>query len=366
MGKGVLSSPGDVAVDLWGNAYVSDTGNDRILKLYADDDDGDRIPNAVEVLMGTNPLDSDTDGDGYSDIREVNAGTSPANALSIPYYAPLDYAGDLVDNPVSYETGWWHVLMSDVANHWSDAYKWGIKGDIPVCGDFDGDGVSDFSVFRPSVSRWYIYGTRGSNLIKKWGIAGDVPISGDFDGDRVADFAIYRPSSGWWVVLPSGGGGVIKTKWGIAGDVPVPGDYDGDGLTDYAVFRPDTGWWYIQGSTVGIIRKKWGIGGDEPVPGYYDADGITDLAVYRRGYWIVQQSSTMTRLVKKWGVAGDAPVAGDYDGNGRDNFAIFRKSNAVWIISLDSGGRLDVPAPSKNARPVHQQYRINRYFGIIP
>jgi len=155
-------------------------------------------------------------------------------------------------------------------------------------------------------------------------------------------------------------------KWGIPDDVPVAGDYDGDGATDTAVFRPSTGWWYVNGSTAGLITQKWGVPGDVPVPGDYDNDDITDFAVYRGGFWIVLQSSTLTSLVRKWGVPSDAPVPGDYDGNGQDNLAVFRDSAEAWIISLDAGGRLDVPVLDTGALPVHPQYRINRHFGLLP
>ncbi len=36
------------------------------------DSDGDGLPDAVEILLGTNPNNPDTDGDTFSDGDEVN------------------------------------------------------------------------------------------------------------------------------------------------------------------------------------------------------------------------------------------------------------------------------------------------------
>ncbi len=82
--------------------------------------------------------------------------------------------------------------------------------------------------------------------------------SADFDGDGVDDIGVFRPSSGLWAVR-----GMTRAYWGRSGDVPVPGDYSGDGRSDIACYRPSTSYWFIKDLT----KVFWGKSGDTPLPG---------------------------------------------------------------------------------------------------
>ncbi len=206
--------------------------------------------------------------------------------------------------------------------------QWGTAGDVPVNGDYDGNLITDVAVWRPSNGYWFV---KNQSAIQ-WGTSGDIPVPGKYDSDNKTDMAVWRPLTGYWFIKYSGGGvGVVQ--WGTAGDIPVPGDYDGDGLTDIAVWRPSIGYWFIKYSGGGVCVVQWGTAGDIPVPGKYDSDNKTDIAVWRppSGHWWVQKSAGGVDVIQ-WGTRGDIPAPGDYDGNGSTDIAIFRPSNGYWFV----------------------------------
>jgi len=205
--------------------------------------------------------------------------------------------------------------------------------------DFDGSGVTDKVVFRPSNGEWFVLLSNGSGVfMQQWGMSGDIPVPGHYSGGSKADIAVWRPSTGTWYVIPSSNPSTpIIQQWGGTGDIPVPGDYDGDGKTDIAVWRPSTGTWYVIPSSNpnSPIIRQWGMNGDIPVPGDYDGDGKTDFAVWRssNGAWfIIPSGNPSTPIIQQWGGTGDIPVLGDYDGDRKTDVAVWRPSNGAWYI----------------------------------
>jgi hypothetical protein len=62
---------------------------------------------------------------------------------------------------------------------------------------------------------------RYSALISTIGTANDIPVPGDYDGDGKADTAIFRPTTGaWWMNRTTAG--VTISQLGLSGDKPIP------------------------------------------------------------------------------------------------------------------------------------------------
>jgi uncharacterized delta-60 repeat protein len=262
-----------------------------------------------------------------------------------PNRGRFDFDGDGKSDISVYRPsdGNWHVLNSGGSPSYSIT-NWGNDTDLPTPADFDNDGKTDIAVYRPSTGQWFIINSLDSSFtIASWGTTGDKPNAGDFDGDGKADVSIYRPSNGTWYITRSGGGfGVVQ--WGAAGDLPVPGNYDSDNKTDIAVFRPSTGQWFVLPSMGSGYAISWGTSGDIPVAADYDGDGKDDLAVYRpsNGNWYIVKSSTNNSQydVTSWGLSTDVPVPGDYDGDGKADIAQYRPSAGIWYVLGSTSGPL--------------------------
>ena len=260
------------------------------------------------------------------------------NALT-DFPTPGDYDGDGRGDLAVYRDG---TLASPQSTFWvfrsSDntflASSFGQDGDQAHCRDFDGDGRTDLAVFRrgavatASTTWWIKQSSTGTDLVVPFGLTGngstafDVPVSGDYDGDGKFDIAVYRfnqTPANHFIILRSSDGSVQFRQWGnFQTDYIVPGDYDGDGKFDFAAARTGaTGasplvWWILQSSTGTSRTQTFGITSDLPVQGDYDGDARTDMAVYRPGaqstFWVFE-SFTNTARANAWGISGDFPVA---------------------------------------------------------
>ncbi|HMH50494.1 MAG TPA: FG-GAP-like repeat-containing protein [Candidatus Acidoferrum sp.] len=251
--------------------------------------------------------------------------------------------------------------------------QFGAPGDVPVPADYDGDGKTDFAVYRPATGEWFVFGTRSGFRTLVFGSPsvlglGDTPVPADYDGDGIADLAVYRKATGEWFVFGSRSGfrTLVFGSPAAAGlnDFPAPADFDGDGIADLAVYRQATGEWFVFGTRSGFRTLVFGspavLGlGDTPVQADYDGDGLADLAVYRKatGEWFVFGTRTGFRTLLFGSPAasglGDIPVPGDYDGDGSADLAIRRSADGNWFIfqSRDGfrqqlwGSPTDIPAP---------------------
>ncbi len=237
----------------------------------------------------------------------------------------------------------WHLLRSQLGYI---GVAFGQSGDLLTPADFDGDGKTDVAVFRPSIGTWYrLNSSTGAFFFEQFGANQDIPVPADFDRDGKADLAVFRPSVSTFYWKGSNNGAVTGVQFGQAGDKPAIGDFDGDGRADISVYRPSNGGWYRLNSSNGSFSgTAFGISEDRPTPADYDGDSKTDISVYRpsTGAWYRLNSSDGSFTAVAFGTSGDKPVAADYDGDLKAEIAVFRPSIGYWYMLSSINGAFSV------------------------
>ncbi len=198
--------------------------------------------------------------------------------------------------------------------------NYGIGGDYPVVGDWDGNGTVTIGIYRNGSFYLRNENTIGfADLVFAFGAPGDQPVAGDWDGDGVDTIGVYR--NGTFFLRNDNSSGTPSTTFalGIPGDVGIAGDWNGDGMDTTAVFRPSNGALYLKNqNTTGFadIQINYGIGGDKPVTGDWNNDGVDTIGVYRNGMFMLRNSNTIgfADIVFALGIPGDMPITGNWDG----------------------------------------------------
>ena len=227
-------------------------------------------------------------------------------------------------------------------------------------------------VFRPSTGQWLLRNsnTAGSpDIILNFGQAGDLPVTGDWNGDGRTDIGVFRNGTFFLAVLktttikncPSCGpitsfDQLPSFSFGQAGDLPTAGDWDGDGIDDVGVFRPGAvGTFLLRQPKTFFFQKKlitsittisfnFGTNGDRPVAGNWNGgaistitDRVNTVGVFRPSapgaFFLGNNFANFADIFFNFGTTGDLPVAGDWNGDGVDGVGIFRPGNTSFFLS---------------------------------
>jgi hypothetical protein len=261
----------------------------------------------------------------------------------------------------------------------------GLRGAVPIAGDWNGDGVSELGVFYQG--QWYLdlNGNGQWDEEDLWAVLGDgkdIPVVGDWDGDGKDDIGIFGPmwpgdpkalrhepgepdaqnrptlvpphnnpknvppdpdraTDGQRTLQRTAQGRMRDDlidhvfQYGHGRDIPVVGDWNGDGISTIGVFRD--GVWVLDTDGDGVLtradaRAQFGEANDSPVVGDWNGDGVDDLGVFQSGRWKLDANGDRELdahdKVFELGAEGDQPVAGDWDGDGADEAAVYRDAPA--------------------------------------
>jgi|GEM_PF-6336103 len=231
-----------------------------------------------------------------------------------------------------------------------------LISDIPYTG---------IGVFRPNSNKWYFRfneRTFTTRTLEGWGKDGDLPVGGDFNGDGLTDIAVYRPSTrDWYIDYGMDGSTDLKiNNWGRSGDMPMTADFNQDGKIDIALYRPSTGYYYINTNLDNItdqtispmritydfynyvnLKSGYGLVGD------FFEDGFVSRCVFddKNGDWYfdedMKNGSRTDKIIRGWGKGGDIPIVGDFDNDGKADISRYSPLTSTWFFDYNLDGKTD-------------------------
>jgi hypothetical protein len=234
-------------------------------------------------------------------------------------------------------------------------------GDLPVTGDWNGNGHSKVGVYRPSTGTWFL-DTNGSGVFDSGdstfqfgGLAGDIPVTGDWTLQNKSCIGIYRSNGGVWLLdlncngtFDGGTTDAFIPFGGLTNDVPVTGNWGGPGTpTRVGLVRA-----FAPGGIVGACNSATAVGcpffwvfdsanpnagsaasahppaagayaygglfGDVFVTGDWLATGTARGGVYRGGIWLLDEglngtnNHTYDTFFGYGGLSSDIPITGKW------------------------------------------------------
>jgi subtilisin family serine protease len=221
-----------ISTDYGNSAAYYHFGDENSIPVPADYD-GDGVTDLGVYQRYAHPLGAYMAGQWYqySLVRGYlgtavwgNYGYAPASA---------DYDGDgladmAVHDPV---TGLWYVHYSSAAARASSrsVFVWGNSSSDYLAGDFNGDLSCEFTVYDhatvlSSQVDWYISSAANAGALAltpaDFGDNSYTPVIGDFDADGINDYTVYK--DGQWYIWLSSEARVWSPVFGNASAFPIP------------------------------------------------------------------------------------------------------------------------------------------------
>ncbi|MFO0922382.1 MAG: SdrD B-like domain-containing protein [Pirellulales bacterium] len=240
-----------------------------------------------------------------------------------------DFNGDGTDELALFHKGEW-LLDVNGNGEWDKEDLWARLGDaedIPVVGDWDGDGKDDIGIFGPE------WEGDPKAIAKEPGL----PDPDNLKATRPKNVPPSReeapPRERLMQRSPRADGRADLVdhifRFGEQEDQAIAGDFNGDGISSVGVFRG--GKWHLDLDGDGKFTERdavleFGRAGDKALTGDFDGDGIDELAIVRGNQVIVDSNHNgevdpADKVFELESTEGQV-VVGDFDGDGIDEVAL--------------------------------------------
>jgi|GEM_PF-1518647 len=266
------------AQDVAGNQEQTNSITVDALKPTEPKEDPRPVP---EKSKGTNAFFQDT-------VKDSIARTAMTVATATDVLAG-DWDGDGVDTLVLRKGNVYTFLGSNRTGAERTAVTFGTTTSIPVVGDFNGDGLDDLAVRAARNNNFSISYNHGGAIpggspdkVITFGRPSDVPIAGDWDGDGTDSLGVQRGRHFLLRKTVSSGAANISFAYGRPGDTPIVGDFDGDGKDAISIVRVTT--LHVNNSLrAGAAENRvvYGRVGDIRVAGDWFGKGFDSVAAIR-------------------------------------------------------------------------------------
>ncbi len=249
----------------------------------------------------------------------------------------------------------WDGLSVDRRAYFSS----GQAGEIPVYGDWNGDGKQKLGTYINGT--WILdYNGNGqwdgaaADKLVYFGGPGWTPVVGDWNGDGKAKMGAYK--DGTWMLDYDGNYAWNPPTdkllyWGGVGYAPVLGDWNASGWTKIGVHKE--GLWLLDydGDFAwnAAIDKTVFFGGPSytPVVGDWNGSGNTKIGATLNGLWVIDYNGnflwdgTVTDRLVFFGGAGYIPMVGDWDGSGKTKVGAYK--DGTWVLDVNGNFTWDPP-----------------------
>ncbi len=357
---------GQVTLSASGETFASVNMSGTVFDTVDKDDDG--LGNAFELDIGTDPLNSDTDGDTLSDGVEVCydgdcLAYTPGADLN-----PFDIDTDHDSHDDSLEFDYAGDGLDPLVSPWRDIEVASLVGSAASCaavlGDINGDTISDFAASITTGAgeaggSLQVFSGRSQSLLFTIAAPADVAWfgyscsnAGDMNGDGVHDIVVSSGfeeiSKTYSVMIFSGTDGSPINRWNVSvisskisidnlkPEVVGGMDFDGDLIPDVVVGNWVMNRVVIQSGLNGALIASFqapnnytGFGRRIAIGGDIDGGGLPDIVIgqpYAPGYTYVFSAETGQEIVKYIGeiqldqIGQDVDGIGDVNGDGIPDF----------------------------------------------
>lgn len=232
--------------------------------------------------------------------------------------------------------GRWHLRRPGTSDY---TFFYGVPGDVPIFGDWDGDGLDTPGAWRQGPGGGFAYltntlppngGVGVAEFDFFFGAPGDQVFVGDWNGDTIDTLGVNRSGRIFLTNTNGSGGSPVPTDYdfffGVPGDRAFGGDGDGDGDDGVFLYRESDGFVYYTNQTPvgpGAVAPTaanyfFGVASDRFVAGDWNRDGVDTAGIYRDSNTTVYLTNTNesggnpapTDESFVWGGSGWHPLAG--------------------------------------------------------